>query len=225
MTLPRIALYFALLFPLSLVPVHAQRGGGHGGGGFAGGRPSGGGGRIGGFSGGSSFRGGFSGSSFRGGGFRGGFADGRFRGGFRSGVFVGFGGYWGYPYWGWGYPFYGYAGFPYGYGYSPYYYDPYSYDYGYVSQPYYAAPPAREQVYSQPSSPPANQLANRRRADFYLIAFNDYTIQSAISFSVEADTIRWTTREHVEKSAPLSTVDRAFSEELNRDRHVEFHLP
>jgi hypothetical protein len=41
---------------------------------------------------------------------------------------------------------------------------------------------------------------------------------------VDGDQIAWTTREHVEKRAPLSTVDRRFSEQINRDRHVEFGL-
>jgi len=45
-----------------------------------------------------------------------------------------------------------------------------------------------------------------------------------VSFSVVGDTIYWTTREHVDKQAPLSTVDRRFSEQLNRDRRVEFKL-
>jgi len=46
-----------------------------------------------------------------------------------------------------------------------------------------------------------------------------------VSFSVDGSTLHWTTREHVEKQAPLSTVDRSFSEQLNRERRVEFRLP
>jgi hypothetical protein len=53
----------------------------------------------------------------------------------------------------------------------------------------------------------------------------DHSIQAAISFRVEGDQIVWTTREHVEKRAPLASVDRRFSEQINRDRHVEFRLP
>ncbi len=221
MRLPRIVIFLALLSLLLFVPAYAQRGGGHSGGGggrsggFSAGHFGAGGSRMGGFAGSGGFRAGFSGGNFRGGGFRGGFGDGRFRSGFRYGAFGGFGGYWGYPYWGWGYPYYDFSGYRYGYGYSPYDYDPYAYDSGYASQPYYSAPPPREPVYSQPASPP----------DFYLIAFTDNTIQAAVSFSVDGDRIRWTTREHADKEAPLSAVDRRFSEEINRDRHVEFRLP
>jgi hypothetical protein len=35
----------------------------------------------------------------------------------------------------------------------------------------------------------------------------------------------WTSREHEEKSAPLASVDRRFTERINRDRHVDFRLP
>jgi hypothetical protein len=58
-----------------------------------------------------------------------------------------------------------------------------------------------------------------------LIAFNDHGIQAALSYGVEGDSIHWVSREHEEKSAPLSRVDRGFSEQLNRERQVEFRLP
>ncbi len=63
-----------------------------------------------------------------------------------------------------------------------------------------------------------------RKADYYLIAFADHTIQAALSYRVEGDTIFWTTREHEERHAPLSSVDRRFTEQMNRDRHVEIRL-
>jgi hypothetical protein len=58
-----------------------------------------------------------------------------------------------------------------------------------------------------------------------LIAFTDHTIRAAISYRVDGDTIRWTTREHEEMQAPLASVDRRFSEQINRDRRVDFRLP
>ena len=42
---------------------------------------------------------------------------------------------------------------------------------------------------------------------------------------MDGNTIYWTTREHEEMQAPLSTVDRSFSQQINRDRHVDFRLP
>lgn len=64
-----------------------------------------------------------------------------------------------------------------------------------------------------------------RAPEFYLIAFTNHTIQTAISFHVQGNTLYYTTREHVEKTAPLSTVDLRFSQQINRDRHVDFQLP
>ncbi len=188
-------------------------------------------------------RGGAGGGFNRGfGGYRGGYGYGY---GGRFGFGLGFG--YGYPYY--GYPYYGYGygyGYPaYGYGYGgyadPYYYggDGYyndnssygyypdssyggGYGYGSTSQP----PVVINQQYSPvPQAPSSASESYYRRPDYYLIAFNDHTIQAAVSFSVDGDQIRWTTREHVEKSAPLSSVDRRFSEQINRDRHVDFHLP
>ncbi|HEV2201820.1 MAG TPA: hypothetical protein VGR73_18525 [Bryobacteraceae bacterium] len=254
MRLLKLAFFATILSSIALTPVYAQRGGGggsrggggggggfHGGGGFSGGGMRGGGG---GFSGGGGFRsgGGFSGGGFRGGGgfAGGGFRDGRgFRGdGFRGGrfggssFFLGFGG-WGWPYYGWGYPYYGggYYGYPYGYGYDPGYYDygyP-AYDYGYTDAPPQSGPTVINQSvspgYQQPSAPTTANQSFYRTPDFYLIAFADHTIQAALSFTVEGDTIHYTTREHEEKTAPLSSVDVRFSEQINRDRRVEFKLP
>ena len=226
-TVISIALCWLIFIPSAV----AQRGGSHmgGGGGFRGGGSHGsisGGGFRGGASSGA-YRGGYSGGGFRGGGSSGGFRGGFSGGGFRSDshAFIGFGGGWGYPYYGSaGYPrTYGYNGYPYAY--DPYYYDPY-YSYGYMSQPYYAAPaPAPvAQNYPQPPAPSRSQ-SFYRAPDFYLIAFTDNTIQTALSFDVEGDTLHWITREHVDRQAPLSTVDRRFSVQLNRDRRVEFRLP
>jgi hypothetical protein len=140
-------------------------------------------------------------------------------------VYFGFGSYWGYPYYWGGYPYY----------YDPYYYDPYYYnggspyyygpDSGYVSYPASAPAPASAPVVVQQSIGSPSSGSFYRAADFYLIAFNDHTIQAALSYRVEGDQILWVSREHEDKSAPLSSVDRRFSEQINRDRRVEFRLP
>ena len=227
---------------LSIIPTlaWAQRGGARSGGGFRGG----GGGAIRGggvFRGGGVIRGGggvIGGGGFRGGVYRGGtriVTGSRFYGGYGRNAFYGstlgfgigyglgyYGGYYGYPYY--SYPYY-----------SPYYYDPYYYgypsyysypSYGYVSYPP-APPPA-----PAPARAPAviNQTIGTggsfyKTPDFYLIAFNDHTIRAALSYTVDGDEIRYTTREHEEKTAPLASVDRRFSEQINRDRRVEFKLP
>jgi hypothetical protein len=232
-----------------------SHGGFNGGSAFRGGTNFGGGGfRSGGtFNGGS--RGGFNNGGFRGGGFRrDGFESRGFRGSSSRYVY-GFGfGYPYYGYYG-GYPYYGYYDPYYyydPYSYDPYYYGPSSYgsyppygsynapnDYnsgGYISQPAYdqpAVPVVINQDY-QPQrvappqviqAPPGQQDSFYRQADFYLIAFTNHTIQAAVSYTVEGETLRYTTREHVERTAPLSSVDVRFSEQINRDRHVDFRLP
>jgi hypothetical protein len=169
-----------------------------------------------------------------------------FRGGNR---FIG-GGYYGGRYYGgryYGSYYYPYLGFGYGFGYGGYpYYYPYSYDPSYYGAPYYdngyydngyynnnvgyapPAQPAAPTVINQAIGTPTTggqQGSFYRAADYYLIAFTDHTIRAAVSYTVEGDQIRYTTREHEERTAPLSSVDVRFSEQINRDRRVEFRLP
>jgi hypothetical protein len=248
MSFPRLALFMALLSPVLLAPAYARGGGGGHGGGGGGARGGGGfsggarGGSVGGFRGGSTgaFRGGSTGAfrggvgGFRGGvgGFRGGYYGGRYYGGFGFGV--------GWPYYGYGYPYYSSCGYDpyycgYGYGYDPYY----SYDPGYPSYTYSTPPPATygypQTGQSQPPPayyPPQQQTQTQAAApagtqgqNYYLIAFTDHTIQAATAYKVEGDTIHWMTREGQEKTAPLSTVDVRFSQQINRDRRVDFQIP
>ena len=254
MRFSKIALFAALCSPGLIATAYGQRGGGgHAGGG--GGHASGGGARGGGFSGGhgGSVGGGFRGGSvggFRGGavgGFRGGY-----RGGFRgyyggypyygSGLYFGFGGY----------PYYGYPAYGYGYGYDPYAYgaDPYAYDGGYSTAPapqqdygYQQGYPPQGQVQGgpppqqqppqyqgdYPPPPPVQtqpQSANEgNQPQFYLIAFNDHTIQAATAYKVEGDQLYWQDREGKEHHAPLSRIDVPFSQQINRDRNVDFQIP
>lgn len=221
-------------------PVLAQRGGrGGGGGGFRGGS---------GFSRGVGSSGAFRGGGFSGGGYRGGtfagggaYRGGGFRGGYGWNRGYGYRGYGFYrPYYGsafyfgyggWGWPYYGWGGYPY-WGWSdPYYYAPY--DYGYYS-------PSYSTTYVQPQPPvvmeqnlPAPQRASEyenprpfyRQADFYLIALRDHSIAAALTYHVEGDTLVYVNRGREERRIPLDAVDRRFSEQLNRDRRVEFRLP
>jgi hypothetical protein len=211
----------------------AQRGGGHGGGGGGGfgGHGGGiGGGSVGGFRGGAGY-----------GGFRGGFGNGGYRGGFGYGGF-GWGGYW--PYYGLGYGYWpGYFDFP-------DYYDSYpyaSYPYGsvgyntspnvtvvYPQTPAYVAHPVMHEYdqYGQEikstdaggaSSNSASSAGNG--SPVYLIAFQNHTIQAAAAYWVDGKTLHYVTLQHEEKQAPLDTVDRGLSQQLNTERRVQFQLP
>ena len=227
-------------------------GGGFGGGGFRGGGMMGGGGfRGGGMMGGGGFRGGgFGGGGFRGGfgGFRGGFN----RGFNRTIVVGGFGwpgwgwgwGGWGWPGWGWGWGGWG-GGWPVAGGYSgcdPYWGCPGGYiDPGYAGVAGYPQQPPV--AYGQPSAPPVvlNQSFGAtdaalgqpgqpvasfyRPADYYLIAFNDHTIRAALNYQWAADTLIFTARDGQTVKAPMSMIDLRFTQQLNRDRHVDFKLP
>ena len=131
-------------------------------------------------------------------------------------VFDCYGGSYGYP--AGGYPAGGYSGGSYGDG------------YGYATTPagggYAQAPVVINQQLPAGSAAGSNSSESYYRgADYYLIAFNDHTIQAALSFHVEGDTLHFTTMQHEERTAPLSSVDRRFSEQINRDRRVQFQLP
>ena len=209
-----------------------MRGGGAGlrGGGFGGGFRGGvGAGFRGGFGGG--FRNGF--GAFRG-GFNGGFGRGFYgRGFYGRGFYPGFyGGYGFWPYFGFGYAdYWPYAYAPYGagYGYAPY-------DYGYAT---YQPSPNVTVIYPEQAATVSAQPARPVTRDYdqygqevrpagsplYLIAFKDHTIRAAISYQVEGSTLHYVTMEHEDKQAPLETVDRALSLQLNRERRVPFQLP
>ncbi len=232
----------------------AQRGGHGGGGvgrgGFGGGMGRGfvgggigrggyiGGGRVGGF--GRGFYGGF-GRGFYGGFGRGFYGRYGYRGLYGRGFWgLGYGGYWpglwGMGWWGWpdyydyGYPDYGYPNYG-----SPYYgYDPSSYSPNVTvvyPQPAQTAYPV---VVTQPAQPVVHEYRtpedyglpseHQNRPVLYLIAFQDHIIRAAYAYWLEDDTLHYLDLDHKEKQAPLSAVDRNFSAELNRERHVPFDL-
>lgn len=212
------------------------RGGGGGGGGFRGG---GGGGFVGG---GSGFVGNFGRGGFVGNYLRGGYGYGYGRG-------YGYGGYGGgyYP-WGLGYglgywPDYGY----YDYGYP--YYDSYAYPayqsspnvtvvYPSQGQPNYYSQTARPvshayDEYGQEVNPapansgtaPSGSASSAAASPIYLIAMKDGVIRAAASYWVNGQTLHYVTMEHLEKQVPLSEIDRGLSQQLNRERRVQFQLP
>jgi hypothetical protein len=59
----------------------------------------------------------------------------------------------------------------------------------------------------------------------YLIAFKDHVIRAVTAYSVEGTTLYYTTPRGTREQAPLDSVDAGFSEQLNRERNVEFRLP
>jgi len=68
-------------------------------------------------------------------------------------------------------------------------------------------------------------LEVRPASPIYLIAFKDHAIRAAASYRVEAGTLYYVTLEREEKRATLDSIDRPFTLQLNRERHVPFQLP
>ena len=67
-------------------------------------------------------------------------------------------------------------------------------------------PPARPQVY-------------------FLIAMRDHTIYAAIAYWLDRGTLNYIDRQGAQHQVALDQVDRDFSSQLNRERHVDFGLP
>jgi hypothetical protein len=228
----RVLLRIALCACLVAASATAQRRGGGAGGGFHGG------GVVGGFHGGGGGfgHGGIGAPSRPGGGwgysgFRGGF-------GYRS---YGYGGYYGgfyggsyWPSWNYGYSYWpSYSD----YGYSPYAYYPYSYDPSPNVTVIYPAPAqaAPSTVYVERANPVVRNYDEYGQeirpssggvgAPIYLLAFTDHAIRAAAAYWVDGQTLHYVTLEHEQKQAPLDTVDRGLSLQLNRERRVPFSLP
>jgi len=217
----------------------AQRGGGgHGGG-------------VGGFRGGG-IGGGYRGGGGIGGGFRGGYGgfgygrgpvygSGRgFASGFGRSFYGGVGGLY------YGSPYLGYWDDPYYSTYSPYgsTYPSYSAPAEYNPSPnvtiIYPAAPQTQPVFMAPAQPvmrtydqygqaeasaetPAAPASNG--SPIYLIAMKDQVIRAAAAYWVDGRTLHYVTLQHEEKQAPLDSVDRGLTVQLNRERRVAFQLP
>ena len=247
-----LGLMLALALCLTAGPVFAQhrggggRGGSGGGGGFSrgggGGFSRGGGGGVH-FGGGGGYRTGVRGNF--------GYGNSSSYFGFRrnTGVGFGYGPSW-YRYPAHRYPYlvrsYGYSSYyPYFYssiGLSPYYYNDYSYAAPSVTTSYYPSSyattyvaPAREYVetappaYVRPAEGGRDQFGQRRESNgdpvTYLIAFRNGSVESCVAYWVEGRTLHYVNRDHAMKETSLETVDRDYSEKLNRERQVAFRLP
>ena len=77
---------------------------------------------------------------------------------------------------------------------------------------YYQAP-------SNNDAPPAPSDSS-----YYLIAFKDHTIYSAVAYYTEGDTLHYFTSGNVHNQVSLSLVDSQLTEQLNRERNVEVRL-
>jgi hypothetical protein len=72
---------------------------------------------------------------------------------------------------------------------------------------------------------PSNEDPGPSDPSYYLIAFKDHTIYSAVAYYAEGDTLHYFTSGNVHNQVSLSLVDRQLTEQLNRDRNVTVRLP
>jgi hypothetical protein len=90
-----------------------------------------------------------------------------------------------------------------------------------------APPPdaAANQNFRFYQAPSNNDAAPSDPSSYYLIAFKDHTIYSAVAYYTDGDTLHYFTAGNVHNQVSLSLVDRALTEQLNRQRNVDVRLP
>jgi hypothetical protein len=72
---------------------------------------------------------------------------------------------------------------------------------------------------------PSNNDTGPSDPSYYLIAFKDHTVYSAVAYYTEGDTLHYFTSGNVHNQVSLSLVDRQLTEQLNRERNVDVRLP
>jgi hypothetical protein len=78
----------------------------------------------------------------------------------------------------------------------------------------------------QPSSerPPSEEDATPAANRYYLLAFKDHSIYSALAYWVEDKTLHYVTPQNTHNQASLDLVDLEFTKQLNQDRAVPFSV-
>jgi hypothetical protein len=76
---------------------------------------------------------------------------------------------------------------------------------------------------TRPAPVAADQREGPRQTTF--IAFQNGVVRIVDQYWVSGNTLQYVTADHQRMSAPLSSVDRALSEQLNSEQNVSFSLP
>jgi hypothetical protein len=74
-------------------------------------------------------------------------------------------------------------------------------------------------------SPVSADNAPAADPSYYLIAFKDHSVYSAIAYYTDGDTLHYFTPGNVHNQVSLSLVDRQLTEQLNHQHNVDVHLP
>jgi hypothetical protein len=98
---------------------------------------------------------------------------------------------------------------------------------------YFTPPQPMEPITAPPSStiyqPSMERQQEQQEAaapapKYYLLAFKDHSVYTALAYWVEDKTLHYVTTQNTHNQASLDLVDVPFTEQLNRDRDVPFTL-
>jgi hypothetical protein len=84
--------------------------------------------------------------------------------------------------------------------------------------------PVHRQPAPEPAAPAVRDNSGDDRATIYLIALKDNSIHSAIGYWVEDGTLHYVTQQGSVNRVTLDQVDRQLSDQLNRERKVDFQI-
>jgi len=79
-------------------------------------------------------------------------------------------------------------------------------------------------VYQAPSRPLAEGTSSTK-VPVFLIAYADHSVYTAVAYWVEDDTLHYITTDGKHNQASLALIDRKMSEDLNKERDIDFRLP
>jgi hypothetical protein len=87
------------------------------------------------------------------------------------------------------------------------------------------APAPAMRMYPGPTTGSQAAQPQKYEEPLYLLAMRDGTIRAVLAYWADGPSVRYVTMDHEQKQAPLTSIDRALSERLNRERNVTFRLP
>jgi hypothetical protein len=87
------------------------------------------------------------------------------------------------------------------------------------------APNGQVREYMPPEPTAADTAPPQPEAAYYLLAFKDHSIYSAVGYWVDGDTLHYLTTGNVHNQVSLSLVDRDLTSQLNKGRGLQVILP
>jgi hypothetical protein len=80
-------------------------------------------------------------------------------------------------------------------------------------------------VYQAPTRSAEEMADAVPTAPYYLIAFKDHSIYSAVAYWIDGETLHYFTSGNNHNQVSMALVDRELTERLNRERKVDVRLP